>query len=217
MAASMPALALPKMEINQAKGTLYKRQRTPTAVEFNSRRIRDLPSFDKLGTGNYFAEYRLDGGKKLMVWMYVESEPPLVDEVVLYIAPARTSDVTFERAMQLLELVYAESTAGSRVITDFQNAKKNTTQNKYKLQTQTYEHDYLIPLSFDGSLYYLGSSYGYKVDYRKGGLQVVIHPKDYLEKLIMETKERRFPDPLPAPTPFPTPRPTPTPHPKISW
>lgn len=217
MTAALPAIALPKMDINQAKSTLFKRQRTATATEFNSRRIRDLPSFDRLGIGSYSAEYRLDGGKTLMVWMYVESEPPLVDEVVLYVSPAQTSDLSYDRAMKLLDLVYGESISGVRVLADFKEARKNTTKNQYNLLTQTYEQGSLIPQSYDGSLYYLGNSFGYKVAYRKGGLQVTIRSKDYFEKLIMETKQRAFPDPRPTPTPAPTPRPTPTPHPNITW
>lgn len=218
MAAALPALALPKMDITQAKSALFKRQDTPTAAEFNSRRVRDLPSFDKLGIGNYYAEYRLDGGKTLMVWMYVASEPPLVDEVELYVAPAKTSEFTYQRALDLVKLVYAESKTGARVVTDFEGAPDHKSKNRFGLDHQTFEQKSLIPQSYDGALYYLGDSYGYKVEYRKGGLQVTIHRKDYLEKHIDEIlKLKSYPEPKPTPTPAPTPTPGPTPHPKITW
>lgn len=216
--ASPPAGALPKMEINAAKGTLYNRQPTPKSREFNSRRVRDLPSFDRLGIGNYYAEYRLDGGKKLQVWMYVESAPPTVDEVVLFVSPATPKDLTPARALQLIQLVYGESRQGAQVVTDFQAAPATKLLNPYKLNARTFEHQSLLPLSFDGSLYYLGNNFGYKVSYHKGGIEVGIHRKDLWQNMILDVKRRHnIPDNRPAPKPPPKPAPTPTPHPRISW
>ncbi len=212
-----PAEALPKMDIRSAKATLYKRQRTATGVEFNRRRTMDLPSFDKIGIGNYHAQYRLDRGQKLLVWMYVESAPPEVDEVVLHIHPAKPSDVTHSRAMDLLRLVYGESLAGASVLTDFENAKGNTVKNKYKLDTRTYAEQSLLPKRHTGKLYYIGSKYGYTVGYNKGGMEVGIFRKERLTNLIMDVKDQKYPDPKPTPTPAPTPAPTPTPRPQLSW
>lgn len=214
---ALPALALPKMEYVAARSTLFRRKPTPTGVEFNSRRTRDFPSFDKLGIGNYQAEYRLDGGKKLMIWMYVESAPPLVDEVVLHVSPARPQDVTHQRALQLLELVYGESLSGFGVVRDFQDAKTAEIQNAYKLPTRKYEHHSLLPKAYDGGLYYLGARFGYKVAYNRGGLEVHLHSREYLQPFVMNAKARAHPDPTPTPTPMPTPRPTPTPRPRLTW
>jgi hypothetical protein len=198
--APAPAFALPKMEVSAAKAALYSRQPTPTAREFNQRRIVDLPSFDKIGIGNYHAEYRLDNGKKLMVWMYVESEPPLVDEVVLYVTPANTKDTTHARAIQLVDLVYRESNAGSYVIDDFKKAKKSP-----------------IPMSYDGGMYFLGDIFGYKVSYNRGGLEVGIYRLDHFKLLVKDIENRVVPKPAPTPKPTPKPTPVPTPIPKVKW
>lgn len=216
-AGAFPATALPKMDITSAKGTLYKRQKTATGVEFNRRRVRDLPSFDKIGIGNYMAEYRLDKGQTLLVWMYVEKTPPEVDEVVLHIHPASPSDVSHKRALDLLRLVYGESLTGSRVIADFEKAKGNTVKNKYRLDTRKYQEQSLLPKQYTGALYYLGSQYGYTVNYNKGGLEVGIFKKDALEALIMDVKDQKYPDPKPTPKPPPPPPPAPSPRPQLSW
>ncbi len=212
-----PALALPKMDIASAKATLYKRNSTPSAREFINRRIKDLPAFDKLGIGNYYALYQLDQGQKLQIWMYVEASPPEVDEVLLRVSPASPSDVTPARAQGLLNLVYGESLTGSRVIDDFKSALTHKIKNQYKEDTKTYQHGSLLPSSYDGGLYYVGNSYGYKVVYHKGGFEISLQRKDYLEKWVMDTKKRKFPDPLPAAKPTPTPPPAPTPRPAIRW
>ena len=215
--AALPAVALPKMDITSAKATLYKRQNTASGTEFNRRRVRDLPSFDKIGIGNYMAEYRLDRGQTLMVWMYVESAPPEVDEVVLHVQPANPADVTHKRALDLLRLVYGESRTGSQVVGDFERAKGNTVKNKYKLDTRKYQEQSLLPKQYDGGLYYLGNNYGYTVKYNKGGLEVGIFRKEKLEALVMDVKNQKYPDPRPpAPTPKPPP-PAPTPRPQLSW
>jgi hypothetical protein len=216
-AATLPAMALPKMDITSAKGTLYKRQKTATGVEFNRRRVRDLPSFDKIGVGNYMAEYRLDKGQTLLVWMYVEKSPPEVDEVVLHVHPANPSDVTHKRALDLLRLVYGESLTGSRVINDFEMAKGNTVKNKYRLDTRKYQEQSLLPKQYTGGLYYLGNQYGYTVNYNKGGLEVGIFKKEALQALIMDVKNQKYPDPKPAPTAPPPPPPAPSPRPQLSW
>lgn len=216
-AGMLPATALPKMDINSAKGTLYKRQKTATGVEFNRRRVRDLPSFDKIGIGNYMAEYRLDKGQTLLVWMYVEKTPPEVDEVVLHIHPASPGDVSHKRALDLLRLVYGESLSGSRVIADFEQAKGNTVKNKYRLDTRKYQEQSLLPKQHTGALYYLGNQYGYTVNYNKGGLEVGIFRKDALEALIMDVKDQKYPDPKPTPKPPPPPPPAPSPRPQLSW
>lgn len=217
LVSTLPALALPKMEYVSARSALYRRKPTPTGVEFNSRRVRDFPSFDKLGIGNYQAEYRLDDGKKLLIWMYVESAPPQVDEVVLHVSPARREDVTHERALQLIDLVYGESNSGFGVVRDFQEAKSAEIQNAYKLPTRKYEHQSLLPKAYDGGLYYLGTRFGYKVAYNRGGLEVNIYSREYLQTLVMDIKKRAHPDPTPTPTPMPTPKPTPTPRPRLTW
>lgn len=216
-AISLPATALPKMDITTAKGTLYKRQKTATGVEFNRRRVRDLPSFDKIGIGNYMAEYRLNKGQTLLIWMYVERTPPEVDEVVLHVQPASPSDVTHKRALDLLRLVYGESLTGARVIADFEQAKGNTVKNKYRLDTRKYQEQSLLPKQYTGALYYLGSQYGYTVNYNKGGLEVGIFKKDALEALIMDVKDQKYPDPKPVPTQAPPPPPAPSPRPELSW
>jgi len=214
---SSSALALPKMDIASAKATLYKRSSTPTAREFNNRRVKDLPAFDKLGIGNYYALYQLDQGKKLQIWMYVESAPPEVDEVLLRVSPASPADVTPARAAGLLNLVYGESLAGSRVIEDFKTAQTRKIKNQYRMDTKTYQHGSLIPTSFDGGLYYVGNNYGYKVTYHKGGFEITVQRKEYLEKWVMDTKKRKYPDPLPPAKPTPTPPPAPTPRPAVRW
>ena len=214
---SSSALALPKMDIASAKATLYKRSSTPTAREFNNRRVKDLPAFDKLGIGNYYALYQLDQGKKLQIWMYVESGPPEVDEVLLRVSPASPADVTPARAAGLLNLVYGESLAGSRVIEDFKTAQTRKIKNQYRMDTKTYQHGSLIPTSFDGGLYYVGNNYGYKVTYHKGGFEITVQRKEYLEKWVMDTKKRKYPDPLPPAKPTPTPPPAPTPRPAVRW
>lgn len=218
LAASLPALALPKMEITAAKKALYKRKNTPTAVEFNSRRVSDLPNFDRLGIGNYRATYKLDNEQTLMVWLYVEDQPPNVDEAVLYITPATPQDVRHERALKLLQIVYGESLSGSRVVQDFEKARDREVLNKYKLPAERFIDGSLLPPDYDGGLYYLGDQYGYKVRYNKKGLEVSIHRDDAWEKFIMDTiQHKRYPMPTPTPTPFPTPTPGPTPNPTITW
>jgi hypothetical protein len=212
-----PVWALPGMEITAAKNTLLSRKPTPEGNEFKQRRVSDLPSFDKLGVGNYFAQYRLDQGHKLMIWMYVESQPPAVDEVVLFVTPATAKDANFARALKLIELIYADSNSGSQVVTDFKMAKDKKHMNKFNLATQTFEERSLLPKSFDNSLYYLGDLYGYKVGLHRGGLEITISRKDALKAFVDEVKMRRYPDPLPAPTPPPPLPPLPTPHPPISW
>ena len=218
LAAALPALALPKMELVSAKKALFKRDKTPTAEEFNSRRISDLPNFDRLGVGNYRATYRLDNNQTLMVWHYVEKQPPTVDETVVYITPATPADVTHARALKLLRIVYGESTSGKKVVTDFEEAKSNEIKNKYKMNAQRFEDGSLLPKSYDGALYYLGKQFGYKVRYNKNGLEVIIYRNDVWEKFIMDTiQHKKYPMPTPTPTPEPTPLPTPTPHPTITW
>lgn len=212
-----PALALPKMDIVSAKASLYKRKNTPAGAEFNNRRIKDLPAFDKLGIGNYYALYQLDQGKKLQIWMYVESAPPEVDEVLLRVSPASPADVTPARAAGLLQVVYGDSLSGSRVIDDFKAAQTRKIKNQYKLDTKTYQHGSLLPTAYDGGLYYVGNSYGYKVVYHKGGFEIKILRKDYMEKWVMETKRRKYPDPLPPAKPTPKPPPAATPRPAIRW
>ncbi len=211
------ATALPQMEITQAKSTLTSRQNTATGVEFNRRRVRDQPSFDRLGIGNYMAEYKLDNNQKLMVWMYVESTPPTVDEVVVYIYPAKPQDVTYDRALKLLNIVYGESRSGSKVVADFRDAKNTAVLNQYKKQTLRYQQASLLPQNYDGGLYYLGKSFGYKVYHHNGGLQVDIRRKDALQKTVMEIKSLRYPDPKPPAPAGPKPTPMPTPRPKIVW
>lgn len=212
-----PALALPKMDIASAKATLYKRNNTPRAREFNNRRVKDLPAFDKLGIGNYYALYQLDQGKQLQIWMYVEASPPEVDEVLVRVSPASPADVTPARAAGLLNLVYADSSAGARVIEDFKMAQTRKIKNQYRLDTKTYQHGSLLPTAYDGGLYYVGNSFGYKVAYHKGGFEITIQRKEYLENWVMATKRRKFPDPLPPAKPTPTPPPAPTPRPAIRW
>lgn len=216
LAAAQTAFALPQMDITQAKATLTNRDTNPTGNEFKLRRITDRPSFDKLGIGNYFTEYRLDAGQRIQVWMYVESAPPIVDEVVVYIYPAQAKDLTFERALKLLNIVYADSRTGNKVVADFKAARAPF-KNQYNQTSLTYQQGSLLPLSHDGSLYYMGKAFGYKVGLDKGGLQVDILRKDFLQKYILDIKKRRFPDPKPTPKPTPTPGPGPTPHPKIVW
>lgn len=212
------ASALPQMDITAAKGTLTTRQKTPTAAAFLKARVRDQPSFDKLGIGNYYAEYRLNSQQQLQVWMYVESAPPLVDEVVVYIYPAKPADVSFQRAQKLLNIVYGESSTGNKVVADFTEAFNLPTMNQYKKPTAVYgPNRSLLPTSYDGGLYYLGKNFGYKVGYHKGGLEVGIYRKDYWQKFIMGVKALRFHDPLPPPKPGPTPLPPPKPLPTIVW
>jgi hypothetical protein len=216
---SAPAWALPGMEITSAKNTLLSRKPTPVGNEFKHRRVSDLPSFDKLGVGNYHAQYRLDNGRKLMIWMYVESAPPIVDEVVLYVTPATPKDATFARALKLVELVYAESNSGSQIVKDFKDAKDKKHLNKYKMEMATYDgsEKSLIPKGYDGYAYYLGDLYGYKVGFHKGGMEVSVYKKDVFKALIDDIKRRRYPEPLPpGPTPPPLP-PLPTPNPPIAW
>lgn len=211
------AMALPQMDITQAKGTLTGRANTATGVEFNRRRVRDQPSFDRLGIGNYMAEYKLDNSQKLMVWMYVESAPPLVDEVVVYIYPAKAADVTYERALKLLNIVYGESKSGNKVVADFRDAKSAIVLNQYKKPTLRYQQASLLPQNYDGGLYYLGKTFGYKVYHHNNGLQIDIKRKDDVQSHVMQVKSRRYPDPKPTPPPGPKPTPTPTPRPKIVW
>lgn len=210
-------MALPQMDITQAKSTLTNRQNNPTGAKFNRLRVRDQPSFDKLGIGNYFAEYALNDKQKLQVWMYVESAPPLVDEVVVYIYPANPSDVSYARALKLLKVVYDDSRPGAKVVTDFQDAHNMAVKNQYNADTKHYEDGSLLPRSYDGGLYYLGKNFGYKVHHHKGGLEVGIYRKDYWQKLIMDVKKRRFPDPKPTPKPVVKPVPKSTPNPTIVW
>ncbi|MGE3727636.1 MAG: hypothetical protein AB7I41_18905 [Candidatus Sericytochromatia bacterium] len=214
---SAPAWALPGMEITSAKNTLLSRKPTPVGNEFKHRRVSDLPSFDKLGVGNYHAQYRLDNGRKLMIWMYVESAPPIVDEVVLYVTPATPKDATFEKALKLVDIVYTESNSGSQVVKDFKEAKDKKHLNVHKNPMLTFEDKSLIPKGYDGYAYYLGDLFGYKVGFHKGGMEVSIYRKDVFKALIDDIKKRRYPDPPPdAPTPPPLP-PLPTPHPPIAW
>ncbi|MEZ0372511.1 MAG: hypothetical protein ACAI44_25695 [Candidatus Sericytochromatia bacterium] len=217
LAAGQSALALPQMDITSAKATLTGRSNTATGVEFNRRRVRDQPSFDRLGIGNYYAEYKLDAGQKVGVWMYVESAPPIVDEVVTYIYPAKPKDLTFDRALKLLNIIYGESKTGARVVADFREAKGLVMLNQYKKPTLRYQQGSLLPQGYDGALYYLGQNFGYKVSLHKGGLEVGIYRKDYWQKFIMEVKNLRYPDPKPLPPPGPTPTPEPTPRPHIVW
>lgn len=212
------ANALPQMDITAAKATLTKRTATPIGTEFTLRRITDRPSFDKLGVGNYFTEYRLDAGQKVQVWMYVESAPPIVDEVVVYIYPAKASDLNFDRALKLLNIVYGTSASGSKVVQDFKEAKSGSEfKNQYGTKTLTYQQGSLLPLSHNGALYYIGKSFGYKVSLHKGGFEVGIYRKDAIQKYVLDLKKRHFPDTPPAPKATPTPRPPATPRPKIVW
>lgn len=217
LSANQAATALPQMDITAAKAAITSRQKTPLSNEFLRRRVRDQPSFDKLGIGNYYSEYRLDAGEKLQIWMYVESAPPMVDEVVVYIYPAKPADVSFARAQKLLNIVYGESTTGSKVVADFNQAYATPPDNKYKQPTQTYQQQSLLPQGYDGGLYYLGKNFGYKVGYHLGGLQIDIHRRDVWEKFIMGVKDQRYPDPKPVPVYKPQPTPVPIPHPTIIW
>lgn len=217
LAATETASALPSMDITAAKGTLTSRQKTSTALNFLQRRVRDQPSFDKLGIGNYYAEYKLNSTQRLQVWMYVETVPPIVDRVVLYIYPAKPSDVDFNRALKLVSIVYAESTSGSKVVGDFADAKNLINPNKYKRPTSTYQQRSLLPQAYDGALYYLGKAFGYKVLYHLGGLEVDILNRASMEKFVMGVKDLRYPDPTPTPTPGPMPTPVPTPTPTLVW
>lgn len=217
LAATGAASALPSMDITSAKGTLTSRQKTPMALNFIQRRVRDQPSFDKIGIGNYYAEYKLNAVQKLQVWMYVETTPPMVDRVVLYIYPAKPSDLAYKRALDLINIVYGESTTGSKVVGDFRDAYTLDNKNKYKLSTQTFQQRSLLPQAYDGALYYLGKSFGYKVLYHLNGVEVDILNRAPMEKFIMGVKDLRYPDPKPTPKPGPTPTPVPQPTPAIVW
>ncbi|PIQ27018.1 hypothetical protein COW36_16090 [bacterium (Candidatus Blackallbacteria) CG17_big_fil_post_rev_8_21_14_2_50_48_46] len=213
---SAPAWALPGMEITSAKNTLTSRKPTPTGQEFKHRRVSDLPTFDKLGVGNYFSQYRLDG-QKLMIWMYVESAPPAVDEVVLFVTPASAKDDSFARALKLVDLVYGESNSASQVVNDLKNAQSKEHKNDQKVTMLTFEEKSLLPKGYDGYRYYIGDLYGYKIGLHKGGFEVGIYRKDVLMAQIKDVKKRLYPDPLPpGPTPPPLP-PLPTPHPPLRW
>lgn len=214
---SAPAWALPGMDVTSAKNTLLNRKNTPVGNEFKTRRVTDLPTFDKLGVGNYHAQYRLDNGRKLMIWMYVQNAPPAVDEVVLYVTPAKPADASFARALKLVDLVYAESSAGSQIVKDFKEAKGKEHLNQYKKPMLTFDDGSLIPRGYDGCLYYMGDLFGYKVGYNKGGMEITVYRKDVMKALVDDIKKRRYPDPLPpGPTAPPLP-PLPTPHPPIVW
>lgn len=214
---SAPAWALPGMEITSAKNTLLSRKNTPVGNEFKHRRLSDLPTFDKLGVGNYHAQYRLDNNQKLMIWMYVESAPPTVDEVVLYVTPATPKDATFARALKLVDIVYTESNSGSQVVKDFKAAKDKQHLNQYKKPMTTFEEKSLIPKGYDGYAYYLGDLFGYKVGFHKGGMEVSIYRKDIFKALIDDIKRRRYPESPPDAAPPPPLPPLPTPHPPIVW
>ena len=214
---SAPALALPGMDITAAKSALITRQNTPLSNEFKQRRETDLPSFDKIGIGNYFAQYRLDGGHRLMIWMYATLEPLMVDEVLLFVTPATARDANFARGLKLVELVYAESSTASLVVADLKAARDQEYKNQYNQKSLTYEEKSLLPRKYDGYLYYLGAQYGYRIGLQKGGLQVCIYHRAALKSQIDDIKRRLYPDPAPPPPPPPPLPPLPTPRPKLVW
>jgi len=217
LAAAQTASALPSMDITSAKATLTSRQNTALSKNFIMRRVRDQPSFDKLGIGNYYVEYKLNETQKLQVWMYVETAPPMVDRVVLYIYPAKPTDLAYKRALDLVNIVYGESTSGNKVVSDFREAYALDNKNKYKRSTQTYQQRSLLPQAYDGALYYLGKAFGYKVVYHLNGIEVDIQNRAPMEKLVMGIKDLRYPDPKPTPTAGPAPTPMPKPTPTIRW
>jgi hypothetical protein len=212
-----PALALPGMDITTAKSTLTTRQNTPLSNEFKQRRKTDLASFDKIGIGNYFAQYYLDGGHQLMIWMYATLEPQLVDEVVLFVTPATAKDLSFARGLKLVELIYAESSKASQIVPDLKAARDQEYKNQYNQKSLTYEDKSLLPRAYDGYLYYLGTLFGYRIGLQKGGLQVCIYHRSALKSQIDDIKRRLYPDPPPPPPPPPPLPPLPTPRPKLVW
>lgn len=197
---TLPAQALPKMPIVDAKETLLFYNDTPVAKEFKKRRLLELPTFDKIGIGNYHVQYRLDQGKKLLIWMYVEYEPPLVDEVVLFVTPAAPADLSYDKALKLLALVYKDSNTGVAAYDDFKAIKP------------------VNRLKYDGELYLLGDSYGYKASVHRGGFELSILRMDRFKPVFNMVKSR-LPKPPVKPIPMPTiaPTPKPTPLPRIGF
>lgn len=247
----LPSSALPDMNIADAKGTLILRKKGALGEKFKRQRKMDIPSFNTFGIGNYHARYELDSGNWLMIWMYVEANPPTVDEVVLFVNKATPEDVTHERTLQLLTLVYGTSSTGSSVIKDFEKAIENyknaiKLNNSYAIslkKTKEYIEENgtidpkdpdlanldkdifksdkdakdafkafskatknYIPLSYDKSLYYVGSRFGYKATYKKGGFELGIYKKSTFQHLIAEIQSRlpklgKAPDPIPSEPP----------------